>query len=621
MEREPPHRLMPDASDSEEEEGLDMDEEEDGDEPMLAARGRGAGANAQHLPLHHFLRLIAGGRMMEHRGAAATNDDLVANLRRGGVIQSDRVARALRLCPRDLFVPAQHKDEALIDAPIRVEAHDFNISAPHMHAACLEALQLQPGHKFLDAGSGCGLLTAAGAVLVGRSGAAVGFDVRRECVSMGRDAVKRLTSSSPEFAASACAVRFEHQNCYMPAHKFVGAFDRVHVGASCPPNRLAPLLLLLKPEGGLIVVPVSPNDLRLITKRPNGSVTQRVISQVRFSDLDVPTDADILLATLCSERRTRTAPATNPSTYAEDVQAIMGAASSAGGSLSATPSGSYSDACGAYMPSTSPTNVIDSLPATPTGVPTPTAAGERSWPHRLSKLFSSCSSGGSSSDGTMDAGMQPGSPLGPPRLFLDELGEPDCVLEGAGWSIPVHRSVLRQRCDHFRARCTAGWADADAQRVAVPEQFGEAAVRAFLHYVYNDDMEDCREPQEAVAVLHVALFYACPRLVHLCELRLATLLRGRERRAKAHEHDEEALADAAAALLALADDNGLFHLKNVALDYIVHNHAAVAATESYAHLSRSQVALVAEEACAALGRAMGHVKRMADLPMLPEPSY
>ena len=78
--------------------------------------------------------------------------------------------------------------------------------------------------------------------------------------------------------------------------------------------------------------------------------------------------------------------------------------------------------------------MIDSLPATPTGVPTPTAAGERSWPHRLSKLFSSCSSGGSSSDGTMDAGMQPGSPLGPPRLFLDELGEPDCVLEvGVRW--------------------------------------------------------------------------------------------------------------------------------------------------------------------------------------------
>ena len=60
---------------------------------------------------------------------------------------SDRVLRALKLCARDAFVPPAHRDEALIDAPIRVEEHDFNISAPHMHATCLEALQLQPGHK------------------------------------------------------------------------------------------------------------------------------------------------------------------------------------------------------------------------------------------------------------------------------------------------------------------------------------------------------------------------------------------------------------------------------------------------------------------------------------------
>ena len=134
-------------------------------------------------------------------GAAATNEDLVQNLRRGGVIQrqaaaetsdpcwspswpprlavphpalaaspahrsrpepclpacrpcpvplpacSDRVRCALQLCARDLFVPAEHREEALVDAPIRVERLDFNISAPHMHATCLEALQLQPGHK------------------------------------------------------------------------------------------------------------------------------------------------------------------------------------------------------------------------------------------------------------------------------------------------------------------------------------------------------------------------------------------------------------------------------------------------------------------------------------------
>ena len=42
----------------------------------------------------------------------------------------------------------------------------FNVSAPHMHVTCLEALDLQPGHAFLDIGSGCGLVTATAAFLV-----------------------------------------------------------------------------------------------------------------------------------------------------------------------------------------------------------------------------------------------------------------------------------------------------------------------------------------------------------------------------------------------------------------------------------------------------------------------
>lgn len=62
----------------------------------------------------------------------------------------------------------------------------------------------------------------------------------------------------------------------MPSPKHVAMYDRVHVGASCPPDRLQSLLRLLKPEGGLIVVPVSPSDLRIITKRPNGSIVQKV---------------------------------------------------------------------------------------------------------------------------------------------------------------------------------------------------------------------------------------------------------------------------------------------------------------------------------------------------------
>lgn len=66
-----------------------------------------------------------------------------------------------------------------------------------------------------------------------------------------------------------------------------GQYDRVHVGASCPPDRLAALLALLRPTGGVLVTPVAPSDLRIITKRAGGAVEQKTISQVRYSDLEV----------------------------------------------------------------------------------------------------------------------------------------------------------------------------------------------------------------------------------------------------------------------------------------------------------------------------------------------
>lgn len=58
------------------------------------------------------------------------------------------VIAAMLGCPRDAFVPEGQRDEdAFVDAPLAMEGMGFNMSAPHMHATCLEALQLQPGHR------------------------------------------------------------------------------------------------------------------------------------------------------------------------------------------------------------------------------------------------------------------------------------------------------------------------------------------------------------------------------------------------------------------------------------------------------------------------------------------
>lgn len=624
---------------------MDSDEEMEEEQPQPR---RGRGGPGARLPLHQFLRLIAGGRLVDPGGAAGTNEQLLQNLRRGGVVQSDGVTRALRICARDLFVPEPYREEAFVDAPIRVEEHDFNISAPHMHATCLEVLALQPGHAFLDVGSGCGVLTACGALLVGRQGVSVGVDIRRECLAMSRDAVGRLAAGNDEFAATAALPRFELANVFMPPPHLLGAWDRVHVGASCPPDRVQFLLQLLKPSGGIIIVPVAPNDLRLITRKPNGAVTQRIVSQVRFSELEVPTDSEVLLTSVRSMRRQRTIAPRVPSTYAEDMTAITTELPPSPFDARSMPRADSS----CFVPSSSPCTVFEGLPPTP-------RESERSWPHRLSRFLSSCSGaapssspstsglwgedcpGGegsacspfissSSSDQLSSAEWSappagarlslPASPLAG-RLSLASLGPPDCALVGGGgaWEVPVHWAVLRQRCDHFRARCDSGMRDARAQRCSVPDHFSREAVEALVRYAYTDQIDKSMDPQAAVGLLHVAQFYGCTRLAHLCEVLLGRLLKpGR------HGGDaEEGLADAAATLLALAEEHGLTHLRSVALDYCVHHWESVRRTEAGQALSRQQVELVASEACAAYQGVLAQLRDLhaTQCTQLPEPSY
>jgi hypothetical protein len=61
---------------------------------------------------------------------------------------------------------------------------------------------------------------------------------------------------------------------------------QVCVGATCPEERLHLLLPLLDPAGGRLLAPVE-NDLRLYTRSPDGKIRHRVVSSVRFSDLEV----------------------------------------------------------------------------------------------------------------------------------------------------------------------------------------------------------------------------------------------------------------------------------------------------------------------------------------------
>ncbi|MBU7004936.1 MAG: protein-L-isoaspartate(D-aspartate) O-methyltransferase [Theionarchaea archaeon] len=81
--------------------------------------------------------------------------DLVDSLVSSGYICTESVRRAFLAVPREEFVPNNLRDRAYVDAPLPI-GHGQTISAPSMIAIMLEKLDLKPGQKVLEIGSGSG---------------------------------------------------------------------------------------------------------------------------------------------------------------------------------------------------------------------------------------------------------------------------------------------------------------------------------------------------------------------------------------------------------------------------------------------------------------------------------
>lgn len=122
-------------------------------------------------------------------------NQLVDGLRESGHVTSERVASAFRTVPRHSFVPGveperAYRDEALV---IKSDANGVPISSssqPAIMARMLEQLDVRPGHRVLEVGTGSGYNAALLAHLVGETGAVVSVDID---VDLVEDACARLT--------------------------------------------------------------------------------------------------------------------------------------------------------------------------------------------------------------------------------------------------------------------------------------------------------------------------------------------------------------------------------------------------------------------------------------------
>ncbi|KAJ1696634.1 hypothetical protein LUZ63_005146 [Rhynchospora breviuscula] len=213
-------------------------------------------------------------------GSMDKNKALVEYLQQYGVLRSDRVAEVMEMIDRALFVPKENPP--YLDSPMPI-GYNATISAPHMHALCLELLKdhLQPGMRALDVGSGSGYLTACFAMMMGPEGRAVGIEHIPELVATSIENVKR-SAAAPLLEKGSLSLHVADGRDGWPE---AAPYDAIHVGAAAPEIPKA-LLDQLKP-GGRMVIPVGHlfQDLQVVDKKLDGSIISRNETGVRYVPL------------------------------------------------------------------------------------------------------------------------------------------------------------------------------------------------------------------------------------------------------------------------------------------------------------------------------------------------
>ncbi|CAI5965007.1 unnamed protein product [Closterium sp. NIES-64] len=159
-------------------------------EPAIAPREGGSGArDGGGEKDSEFWERVRRSERMSWTCHGDSNGEMVDKLLRSGIVQSERIAEAMKQIDRADYVLT--KSTAYDDSPQPI-GFNVTISAPHMHGYCLAFLEnhLQPGNRVLDVGSGSGYLTAVMALLVGPTGRAVGVEHIPELVERSRAAVQ-----------------------------------------------------------------------------------------------------------------------------------------------------------------------------------------------------------------------------------------------------------------------------------------------------------------------------------------------------------------------------------------------------------------------------------------------
>ncbi len=195
---------------------------------------------------------------------------LVEIIREKGITDK-RVLEAIGKVPRHLFIEPALRQFAYEDRPLPI-GEGQTISQPFTVAYQTQLLDVKPGMKVLEIGTGSGYQTA---VLLEMGARVYTLERIGELFHETRDRLKSL-GYHPEYMA--------HSDGYNGLPEFA-PYDRIIVTAAAP-EIPKPLIDQLKP-GGIMVIPVGKGsqDMVRVIKQPDGTIKLEYYDKFTFVPL------------------------------------------------------------------------------------------------------------------------------------------------------------------------------------------------------------------------------------------------------------------------------------------------------------------------------------------------
>jgi len=243
-----------------------------------------------------------------------TNTELISNLLRNKLINSETVAAAMTAVDRANYV--LDKQHAYEDSPQPL-SHEATISAPHMHAHAAELLlpylRSHPpsgagGPRVLDVGAGSGYLTSVLYHLVAGAAAAAAADAAQQQgstgstggtgtgtgagVVVGIEHIPALTEfAERNIRADGLGAALDEQAIVLVTgdgrlgYPQKGPYDAIHVGAAA--RTIPPALLEQLASPGRMIIPVGTYYQRFVQvdKDAQGKITQKDLFGVVYVPL------------------------------------------------------------------------------------------------------------------------------------------------------------------------------------------------------------------------------------------------------------------------------------------------------------------------------------------------